>query len=151
MQPHAAVRFRLRWTDCDPAGIAYYPRFFEMMEAASQALAHEAGISREDMLAPSLLGLTSVESGASFLSPAEFEDELEVRTSVTRLGRSSLGLRHEIWRVAPGAPKLLVQAQETRVHVQRDADRRLQPRPLTESMRAVLERYLVAEEPATHG
>jgi 4-hydroxybenzoyl-CoA thioesterase len=139
---YIAVRIRVRWGECDPAGIAFYPRFFEWMDTAAHALAREMGISREDMLPPTLLGLPLVSARAEFLAPALMEDTLEVRAWVTRVGRASLGLHHEIVRVGEDGEQLLARGQEERVHVSRDATGTMRPRVLAPEMRAVLARYL---------
>jgi 4-hydroxybenzoyl-CoA thioesterase len=135
------VRVHVRWSDCDPAGIAFYPRFFEWMDVASHAIAREMGITAEDMLTPRLLGFPVVAVRGQFLSPAHFEDALEVRTWVTRIGRTSVGLRHEV--VCLGDEEtVLAHGWEDRVHISRDAAGALLPRELTPSMRAALERHL---------
>ena len=136
---YLAVRVQVRWGDCDPAGIAFYPRFFEWMDLASHALTREMGISRDDMLPPESVGFPLVGASAEFLAPARFDDELEVRVWVTRTGRSSFGLRQQIVRVDDG--QLLARGMEQRVHVARAADGRGRARELTPTMRAVLARY----------
>lgn len=87
------IQVRPRWGDCDPAGIAFYPRFFEWMDVASHALAREMGISREQMLAPELWGLPLVSAGLDFLVPARMEDTLEVRLWVTGRRATRSGAR----------------------------------------------------------
>ena len=142
------VTVRVRWGDCDPAGIAFFPRFFEWMDLASHALAREMGVSRDDMLPPKLLGMPLVTAQAEFLAPARLEDTLEIRAWVTRIGRTSLGIRHEIVRVDDQF--LLARGREDRVHVGRDEAGGLRPRQLTQEMRAALRRYAdaeLAEEP----
>jgi YbgC/YbaW family acyl-CoA thioester hydrolase len=134
-------RFKLRWTECDPAGIAFYPHYFEFIEVTSMNLAWQMGLQRDDLLYPSLVGIPQATTRAEFLSPSFLEDELEVRLWVTKIGTTSIGLRYEIWRIAPDL-KLLVKATETRVLVGRDESNTMFPRPLTPFMRATLERYL---------
>ena len=34
---------RIEWGDCDPAGIVYYPRYFQMFDASTQYLFEAAG------------------------------------------------------------------------------------------------------------
>jgi 4-hydroxybenzoyl-CoA thioesterase len=137
---HIAVAVRVRWADCDPAGIVFYPRFFEWMDLAAHALTREMGVSARDMLPPSLLGLPVVAAEAEFLAPARLEDVLEVRTTVTRIGRTSIGIRHEIVRLGD-PPAVLVRGREERVHVSQDETGALRPRELTPQMRAVLAGY----------
>jgi YbgC/YbaW family acyl-CoA thioester hydrolase len=141
------VQTQVRWGDCDPAGIAFFPRFFEWMDLASHALAQEMGISREQTLGPASYGFPAVHAQAEFLSPALLYDELEIRTSVTRVGRTSLHLRHEVVRPADGT--LLARGTAVRVHIRRTAGRigAMVPCPLTRRMRAVLAQYAASPEP----
>jgi acyl-CoA thioesterase FadM len=87
-----------------------------------------------------LLGFPAVSSAAEFLTPALMDDQLEVRAWVTRIGRTSFGLRHEIVRLEPepaGAETLIARGREDRVFVAHGADG-LKARELTAAMRAVL-------------
>jgi 4-hydroxybenzoyl-CoA thioesterase len=130
------------WGDCDPAGIVFYPRFQAWMDVNSHVLARAMGIPREAMLPPNpnLVGLPLVSTQAEFLAPASIDDVLEVRTWVSRVGRSSLALRHEIVRVEP-VDVLLVRGRDERVFVGRDATGSMRPRQLTPTMRAALRRF----------
>ncbi len=145
MAEYLALPHTVRWGDCDAAGIAYYPHFFEWMDAASHVLTREMGISGADMLPPSRLAVPLAAVQAEFLAPVNLDDEIEIRLRVSRVGRSSFSVRHEI--VRRGSEELLVRGREDRVYVGRDAAGGLVPMPLTDAMRAVLARY--AEEPPT--
>jgi 4-hydroxybenzoyl-CoA thioesterase len=136
---YVAVKVEVRWGDCDPAGIAFYPRFFEWMDGVSHVLARELGISRDDMLPPRSLSLPLVAAHAEFVAPARLEDALEVRAWITRVGRTSFGIRHEIRRI--GDDQLLARGREERVLVGRDEGGAMRPRELTPEMRGALERY----------
>src|SRR5918911_646725 len=95
-----SARTTVRWGDCDPAGIAFYPRFFEWMDQLSHLLAREMGISAQDMLPPSSLGLPLVGAQAESLAPAPPDDPFDIPPWVPPGGRPSLSLRHEIVRLA---------------------------------------------------
>ena len=137
------VRVQVSWGDCDPAGIVFYPRFHAWMDMSSHVLARAMGVRREDMTPPNPQprGFPIVASQAQFLAPAAMDDVLEVRTWVTRIGRTSLRLRHEIVRVAADGEQLLVRGREDRVYIGRDASGRLEPRELTPAMRSALARF----------
>jgi YbgC/YbaW family acyl-CoA thioester hydrolase len=138
-----AVRVQVGWGDCDPAGIVFYPRFYAWMDNASHALAREMGIPREAMLPPGndRLGFPVVGTQAQYLSPARMDDVLEVRTWVSHVGRTSLGLRHEIVRLEPGGSETaIVHGREDRVFVT-SGPTGLQPSELTAEMRAALARF----------
>jgi 4-hydroxybenzoyl-CoA thioesterase len=147
--PYVRIQVRVGWEDCDPAGIVFYPRFFEWMNNAAHALAREMGITRDDMLAGGQ-GFPLVSAGAEYLASARLEDALEVRVRVTHVGRTSFGLTFDVVRLEGDAGQtLLARGREERVYVGRDPETWvLAARPLTEQMRAVLTRYL---EPAWPG
>lgn len=139
-----AVRVHVGWGDCDPAGIVFYPRFYAWMDMVSHALAREMGIPREAMIPPGtdMLGFPVVGTQAQYLTPARMDDELEVRTWVARVGRSSLSLRHEIVRLnAGGEEDLLVRGREDRVFIGRNEQGEMQSRELTPRMREALARF----------
>ncbi len=143
---YLAVRVQVGWGDCDPAGIVFYPRFYAWMDMVSHVLAREMGIPRESMIPPGtdMLGFPVVGTQAQFLSPARMDDELEIRTWVSRVGRSSLSLRHEIFRVEDGnavSEELLVRGREDRVFIGRDDRGSMRSRELTDQMRVALARY----------
>jgi len=140
---YLAVRVQVGWGDCDPAGIVFYPRFYAWMDTVSHVLAREMGIPREAMIPPGteMLGFPVVGTQAEYLSPARMDDLLEVRTWVSRIGRSSLSLRHEILRIDEAGEELLVRGREDRVFIGRDDRGGLKARELTDQMRAALARY----------
>jgi 4-hydroxybenzoyl-CoA thioesterase len=140
---YLAVRVQVGWGDCDPAGIVFYPRFYAWMDTVSHVLAREMGIPRESMVppGPDMLGFPVVGTQAQYLSPARMDDVLEIRTWVSRVGRSSLSLRHEIVRVDDAGEELLVRGREDRVFIGRDDHGGLKARELTQPMRAALARY----------
>jgi YbgC/YbaW family acyl-CoA thioester hydrolase len=131
------------WGDCDPAGIVFYPRFYAWMDAISHVLAREMGIPRESMLPPAsdLLGFPVVGTQAQYLTPARMDDILEVRAWVSRVGRSSLSLRHEIVRIEPeGSETPVARGREDRVFIVQGQDG-LKSRELTPPMREALARF----------
>jgi 4-hydroxybenzoyl-CoA thioesterase len=139
-----AVRVQVGWGDCDPAGIVFYPRFYAWMDMVSHVLAREMGIPRESMIPPGtdMLGFPVVGTQAQYLTPARMDDLLEVRTWVSRVGRSSLSLRHEIVRVENALAEVVVcRGREDRVFTGRDERGDMRSRELTEAMRTALARY----------
>jgi 4-hydroxybenzoyl-CoA thioesterase len=102
----------LAWGDCDPAGIIYYPTYYRWMDAASWALLAEAGwpaarIRAEEVTMP------LVDSQCAFLSSPTFGDECEVRSQVSKWGRASFTVSHEIVMAADG--RVLARGSESRV------------------------------------
>jgi 4-hydroxybenzoyl-CoA thioesterase len=141
---YLAVRVQVGWGDCDPAGIVFYPRFYAWMDMVSHVLAREMGIPRDAMIppGPEMLGFPVVGTEAQFLTPARMDDVLEVRTWVSRVGRSSLSLRHEIVRMDGEQTVVIARGREDRVFIGRDQhDGTMRSRELTEPMRVAMARY----------
>lgn len=90
------VTYPLRFAHCDPAGIAYYPRCFELCDAAIEDWTPAVlGDDRRTMHQTRGLGLPTVQIAASFAAPSRLGDLLEFSVALTRIGRSSIDLEVE--------------------------------------------------------
>ncbi len=91
------TRLPLRFAHCDPAGIAYYPRYFELCDAAIEDWTAEVlGVSRREMHFAQGLGMPTVTLSADFAIPSRLGDLLDFTVRVTRVGRSSVDLKVDI-------------------------------------------------------
>lgn len=91
------ISLPLRFAHCDPAGIAYYPRYFELCDAAIEDwTAAMLGLTRREMHVDRGLGLPTVTLTADFAVPSRLGDMLDFSVSVTRVGRSSVDLHVDI-------------------------------------------------------
>ena len=129
---------RIVWGDCDPAGIVFYPRYFEMFDASTTALFERAlGMNKfEFVKAYDSIGYPMVDTRARFLLPTRYGDDVVIETEITEIKRSSFEIRHRLMK--DGA--LAVEGFETRVWVGRDpADPdRIRAKPLPDEMVAKL-------------
>lgn len=76
---------------CDPAGIVFYPRYFEMLNDCVEAFFDEVlGMPFETLHATG--GVPTAEITTTFHKPSRHGDRLIITLAVTRVGRSSLGL-----------------------------------------------------------
>jgi 4-hydroxybenzoyl-CoA thioesterase len=109
---------RIEWGDCDPAGIVFYPRYFEMFETCIAALFERAtGLTKYQMLKTyQFSGYPVVQARAQFLAPAKYGDDVVAVTSIGEFRRSSFDVHH---RVSNG-DRPAVEGFETRVWVGRD-------------------------------
>jgi len=108
---------RIVWGDCDPAGIVYYPRYFEMFDASTTALFERAlGMTKFQFVkAFDSLGYPMVDTRARFVVPTRYGDDVVIETTITEIKRSSFSVTHRIMK--DGA--LAVEGFETRVWVAR--------------------------------
>ncbi|EZP72763.1 Thioesterase superfamily protein [Sphingomonas paucimobilis] len=83
------TRVRVRFADVDPAGIVFYPRYFEMLNGLVEDWFASLGTGFRAMHIDQHIGVPTVKLEVEFLSPSELEDELTLRLDVRELGRSS--------------------------------------------------------------
>src|ERR1700761_3937066 len=106
---------RIEWGDCDPAGIIFYARYFDIFDVSTTMLLERAlGMTKIKYLAAyDFLGHPLVETRARFLLPTRYGDEVTIETAITACGRSSLKLEHRLAKDGT----LAVEGSETRVWV----------------------------------
>ncbi|HTQ84365.1 MAG TPA: acyl-CoA thioesterase [Pseudolabrys sp.] len=126
-----SLTVRIRWGDCDPAGIIFYPRYFEIFDAATAALFERAlGITKFEMFkAYEFAGWPLVHTHARFLKPTRFGDDVAVDTGIA-FGRSSFDIEHRLSLNG----ELCVEAREKRVWTVRDADGAMKSHPIPEAV-----------------
>jgi 4-hydroxybenzoyl-CoA thioesterase len=109
---------RVQWGDCDPAGIVFYPRYFEWFDAGTILLFEKAtGLTKIKMLEKyNGAGLALIEASAKFVIPSQYGDDIEIETSVKEFGRSSFSMQHVVTKA--GTPAL--EGFEKRVWTARD-------------------------------
>lgn len=114
----------IAWGHCDPAGIVFNPRFFEMFDASSWLLFEAVlGVKQQDLArAYGIAGIALVDTKANFLKPVTFGDKIEIASRVAAFRRSSFDVEHKL---SVGG-ELAVEGAETRVWAVRntsDADK----------------------------
>jgi 4-hydroxybenzoyl-CoA thioesterase len=128
-------KVRIEWGDCDPAGIIFYPRYFEIFDASTAALFERAlGMTKIVQLKTfDFAGYPLVCTRARFIRPTRFGDDVVVDSTVS-FGRSSFDIEHKLSLDG----QLCVECSEKRVWVVHDETRRLKSHPVPE---AVLEKF----------
>ena len=88
---------RIEWGDCDPAGIIFYPRYFEIFDASTATLFEKAfGLTKIDALkAFNFAGFPVLHTRARFLRPTRYGDDVSVESKIT-FGRSSFEVEHRL-------------------------------------------------------
>jgi 4-hydroxybenzoyl-CoA thioesterase len=114
---------QIQWGDCDPAGIVYYPRYFEMFDDSTSILFEAAGFSKQDIVKKyGLVGIPMVDTRAKFYIASTFGDWITIESRVESFKRSSFEVAHKVYK----EKALAIEAFETRVLVGRhpgDPDR----------------------------
>ncbi|MEX0731259.1 MAG: thioesterase family protein [Aquisalimonadaceae bacterium] len=86
-------RIRIRFAHTDPAGIVFFPRYFEMIQTATEDWFNEAlDIDYANYVLNDGNGLPTVHTECQFMRPCRLGEVLEMEVRVTRLGGASLEL-----------------------------------------------------------
>ena len=87
------VEYPILFSHCDPAGIVYFPRFFDLLHRAMEDW-FTFGLEERfaDFIMEKRLGIPTVHTKVDFVGPARFGDLLRIELRVARLGSSSIEL-----------------------------------------------------------
>jgi 4-hydroxybenzoyl-CoA thioesterase len=110
---------RIEWGDCDPAGIVYFPRYFEYFDIATNSLFERAGLPKRLMLKTyDIVGIPLVEARSQFFIPSTFGDTVSIKSSVSEWGGASFCVHHELFK----GDALAVEGFEKRVWTARSPE-----------------------------
>jgi 4-hydroxybenzoyl-CoA thioesterase len=126
---------QLRWGECDPAGIIFYPTYFLWFDAAAWNMFAQVGYSAKRLRSENL-AMPLVAAGCEFKHPAEQEDRCEIRSRITRWGGKSFVVAHEVVRIDG---TLLAAGSETRVwgRYENGPGTPLRGQPISEDLKAL--------------
>lgn len=84
---------RIRFGDCDPAGIVFYPRYLEIFNGLVEDWClDELQYSFPELITQRGWGLPTVHLEVDFLAPSRFGDILSATLSVEKVGKSSVNI-----------------------------------------------------------
>jgi len=85
---------RVEFQHCDPAGLVFYPRYFEMINSVIEEYFRDfLGYSFAPMHFSDGRGVPTAEISAEFHAPTRLEDMLNFSLETTHIGKSSAKFR----------------------------------------------------------
>lgn len=130
-------RHKVGFADVDPAGIVFYPRYFEMINATIEDWFRSLEYGFDQMILKDGFGVPTATIQVDFKAPSRLDDLVELELNVVRLGRSSIGL--EIRISADDELRALV--QQTLVFIRMEGNK---PVRIPDPLRARIERSMEA-------
>lgn len=107
----AIYKVTVEFGDCDPANIVFYPNFFRWINAASNHFLVQAGLTTQRLGDQfGVFAVPIMETGATYLRPATYGDELEIESCVVECTGKAIRVQHRIRR----GTELLVEGFEVR-------------------------------------
>ena len=126
---------RVRFSHCDPAGIVYFARYFDMMNGVVEDWFSEAlGLDYAEFIGPRRIGLGYAACHADFAAPGFMGDRLAFAVQVERIGGASVALAISAYR----GDEPILSARMTIVTTSLVEHRAT---PLPDDLRAALTRY----------
>ena len=130
---------KVRFADCDPAGIVYFPQYLVMLNTLQEQWFDDAlGVPYAELIGPRRTGLPTVRLEVDFTSISRHGDVLRQELVVRKLGRSSVVLGIEFY----GGEQLRMRAHQVLVCTDLSTHR---PKPLPDDVRTAMLPYV--EEP----
>ena len=127
----------VRFSHCDPAGIVFYSRFFELMqEATEDFFAIAVGAPFEELVNRDGIVMPMVALDVRWHAPTRLAEVLAIDVGVARLGGASVDFAYEM--SCRGERRM--SARTTQVQVRRDDGRST---PIVEPMRGRFLAHLV--------
>lgn len=125
---------QIEFNHCDPAGIVFYPRYFEMTNSVIENFfADVVGRSFASMHGQAQNGVPTVSIVADFMAPSRLGDKVLFSLTITKIGRSSVVVE----LVGRMGDEMRLRASLTLVWI--DA---MKAAPWPEDMRARLQAYM---------
>jgi acyl-CoA thioester hydrolase len=128
----STTTLRVRYAETDQMGVAWHGQYFAWFEVGRTDLLRGRGCTYRELEADGLR-LPVIDAAAKYLRPARYDDVLEVRTRVARMGGARVEFDYEVRR--QGEEPLLATGATS--HAAIDPDGR--PRRLPEELRRRLE------------
>lgn len=118
--PSHVIRFRIAYSDCDPAQIVFFANYFKWFDTASREFFTACGIPswHQTERERGIIGAPLVNAQANFLAPATYGEDIEIESSVESWGNTSFVMQH----VARRGETTLAEGREVRVFAIRDPD-----------------------------
>jgi acyl-CoA thioester hydrolase len=132
------TRIRVRYAETDQMGVVYYANFFIWFEIGRVELLRQLGFHYKQMEIDDDCHIPVVEANCRYKSPAHYDDELLLETTVLAIRRSVIKFGYRLLRPENEANTLLAEGATTHVTV----DRAMRPVRLPRKYVTVLEQFL---------
>jgi acyl-CoA thioester hydrolase len=96
------ARIRVRYAETDQMGVAYYGNYLTWFEVARVEWCKAAGFNYRDMEKEDDALLVVAEATCRYRAPARFDDELAIRTFVTKARTKMVAFGYEVRNTETG-------------------------------------------------
>ncbi|HIJ22780.1 MAG: tol-pal system-associated acyl-CoA thioesterase [Gammaproteobacteria bacterium] len=127
---------RIYYEDTDSGGVVYYANYLKYMERARTEWLRSLGFEQDRLIEEEGVIFAVRSVNIDYNAPARFNDQLEVVTSLHKVGRASLSLQQEIRR--QGEEQLLCGAT---VRIASLDAQQFRPKPMPDRLYQTVKKY----------
>jgi acyl-CoA thioester hydrolase len=140
---YGEARVRVRYAETDQMGVVYHANYLVWFEVGRVEFIRQTGLDYATMEREGAL-IAVVEARARYKSPARYDDELLIRTTLVSFRGPIVRFRYAVVRAADEV--LLCEGETTHIVVGRDMKKRELPEKYAERFRELMSRKTVVSE-----
>jgi acyl-CoA thioester hydrolase len=134
--PVNETRLRVRYAETDQMGIVYHSNHFIWFEMGRVELMRQMGFSYKVMESEDECFIAVVDARCKYRSPALYDEELIVRTTLKNVRESVIHFGYELVRAGDGS--LLAEGETTHIVTNREMKIRALPEKYLSAFRAAM-------------
>jgi acyl-CoA thioester hydrolase len=138
--PVSQTRIRVRYAETDQMGVVYYANFFIWFEVGRVELLRQLGFHYKQMETDDDCHIPVVEANCRYKSPARYDDDLLLETTILTLRRSVIKFGYRLLRPESDRTTMTLLAEGETTHV--TVNRSLHKVPLPKKYVDVLAPFL---------
>ena len=97
MPAEYSIKRRIAFAETDLAGVVHFSNYFRMMEEVEHGFFRSLGLSVVMTHEALEIGWPRVSASCEYLGPLRFEDEVELKMRVTKVGDKSFNYEVDFW------------------------------------------------------
>jgi acyl-CoA thioester hydrolase len=137
MTQSAQTRLRVRYAETDQMGVVYYANYFIWCEIGRVEFFRQLGYDYKQMEIADDCHLPVVEATCRYRSPARYDDEVIVETTVTALRAHVIKFGYRLMRANDN--QLLAEAETVHVSVDKQMQKKILPEKYIKAIRATMD------------
>ncbi len=130
---------RVRYAETDQMGVVYYANYFVWCEIGRVEFFRQIGYDYKQMEIDDDCHLPVVEASCRYRSPARYDDEVVIETSVTTLRSYVMKFTYRLLRLTAEGEQLLAEAETVHVSVDKAMKKRNLPEKYHLAIRKTME------------
>ena len=91
-----SFKYRIAYADTDRLGVVYYGNYFALFERGRTELMRDFGIRYRDLEEKDKVFLPASEAGCRYLAPARYDDLIQIKTGISKLGGAYIDFYYDV-------------------------------------------------------